>query len=149
MLARRRFLRAIAAAAIAGPAGALAGCAASWPALPDQLVLGFYVSWDPASRDSLARSVGQLTHVAPEWLRLDLSEAGFVDMRTAADRSTVEPLMRSSRLPILPLLNNFVPSGPGSRQRSWNGEIVGRRVSDPQARAALVAQLRDYLLAQG
>ncbi|MFO7170485.1 MAG: glycosyl hydrolase family 18 protein [Chloroflexota bacterium] len=103
------------------------------------MVIGFYVSWDPASRDSLQRNGPQLTHVAPEWLRLSADGAGFVDTRTRDDRSLAEPLMREQKLAILPLLNNYLP-GSG-----WSSAAVHGLVSDAQTRETFAARLRDYL----
>src|SRR4051812_24814422 len=42
--------------------------AAGGPARP--LAVGFYVSWDESSRESLANHVDQLDVVSPQWIRL-------------------------------------------------------------------------------
>lgn len=106
----------------------------------ERVALGFYVSWDPASRDSLQRNAHQLTHLAPEWLRLGSDGESLVDIRVEHDRRLVEPLARANDLTILPLLNNYHGS---------QAVTVERLLHDSEARDRFIGELRRYLVAQG
>ena len=113
------------------------------------IVAGFYVNWEETSRASLRRNIDQLTHVLPEWLHLTADGVGFSDARTQEDKLDIEPFIRMHHLPIVPVLNNYVPNYPGAEQGHWSTQAVHNLITDPVVRSAFISDLRSYLLARG
>lgn len=101
--------------------------------------LGFYVSWDPASYESLLAHAGQLTHVSPEWLTIVDGEG---TLQVKSDRQMLE-VAKDNEIILLPLLRNLVGD-------TWQPEAVEGLINGPQARQdRFIALLLDHLLEAG
>ncbi|MES2341083.1 MAG: glycosyltransferase [Pseudomonadota bacterium] len=103
---------------------------AAGPARP--LNVGFYVSWDESSRESLARHVGALDVVAPQWIAL----AGAQGRLTLTADPQAEAIIKGARKPpsLLPVVHN-------AQDSVWNGPQADAVILDPAARHALTANL--------
>lgn len=118
------------------PAPAQAGGAAQ--ARP--ISVGFYVSWDEDSRESLRRNIGKLDVVSPQWVALKGS-AG--DVALDDDPQGVARIAAASNHPaVLPLVHN-------SADGKFDGPLADRLLADPAARAKLVAGLADLAVKRG
>jgi len=106
--------------------------AAGGPARP--LAVGFYVSWDESSRESLADHINQLDVVSPQWIAL----AGADGTLSITSDPQARAIIASAKRPpsILPQIFNF-----NSQTRAWNGPMADALLADPKARAGLVASL--------
>jgi cellulose synthase/poly-beta-1,6-N-acetylglucosamine synthase-like glycosyltransferase/peptidoglycan/xylan/chitin deacetylase (PgdA/CDA1 family)/spore germination protein YaaH len=111
------------------------------------VVFGFYVNWDPTARISFLQHAGDLTHFAPEWLRLD-ENGGIVDTRIPEDKTVIEPTARAYGLPILPVISSYVPLSPDSDQGNWSASALHRVLGDAQSRANVIARLKQFVVAQ-
>lgn len=114
----------------------------------DSVVLGFYVNWEETSLASLRRNVASLTHFCPEWLHLTKDGKGIIDGRNREDRVEVTPFVRQHHLPILPLINNYVPSKVGSEDFQWDANALHLLLSDPKHRAEFIATLTAMVVQQ-
>jgi peptidoglycan-N-acetylglucosamine deacetylase len=96
------------------------------------LSIGFYVSWDEISRESLADHVAQLDVVSPQWVGLK-DAAGNIDVTTdvRADKLIAGAPHRPS---VMPLVHN-------AANKLWNGKLADRLLTNPAARHALIANL--------
>jgi cellulose synthase/poly-beta-1,6-N-acetylglucosamine synthase-like glycosyltransferase/spore germination protein YaaH/peptidoglycan/xylan/chitin deacetylase (PgdA/CDA1 family) len=102
------------------------------PAALRPLSVGFYVSWDETSRESLAKHVNQLDVVAPQWIALD-GAAGKISI--TADPQAEAIIAAAKRQPsVLPLVHN-------SANAVWNGADANGVILNPVARKALIDNL--------
>jgi cellulose synthase/poly-beta-1,6-N-acetylglucosamine synthase-like glycosyltransferase/peptidoglycan/xylan/chitin deacetylase (PgdA/CDA1 family)/spore germination protein YaaH len=109
-----------------------AGAAAGGPARP--LAIGFYVSWDESSRESLADHVDQLDVVSPQWVAL-VSPTGA--LAYTSDPQARAIIAAAKRPPsILPGVYNFNPA-----DRTWNGPMADALLLNPKSRTAMIADL--------
>ena len=104
------------------------------------LSIGFYVSWDEISRESLADHVAQLDIVSPQWVALK-DAAGNVDVTTdvRADKLIAAAPRRPS---VMPLVHN-------AANKLWNGKLADSVLLNPRARRALIANLLDLAARRG
>ena len=104
------------------------------------LNVGFYVSWDESSRESLARHVNQLDVVAPQWIAL-ADAAGNIDL--TADPHA-EAIITSAKHPpaLLPVVHN-------AKNAIWNGPAADAVILDPVARGRLITRLASIAKAHG
>lgn len=120
------------------------------------VVAGFYVDWEHSSFVSAEQHIDNLTHLIPEWLHLkpsnidytDPTVCPFVDARPKEDKALIQ-LARAHHVAILPLINNYT-SRPGQQvgEGQWDTNAVDALVTDPDARANFISQLRLWLLDQ-
>jgi len=96
------------------------------------LSVGFYVSWDERSRESLRDHVNQMDVVAPQWVQLSGAPGDFTVTSDPQARAIIQTSTRNPA--IMPLVYN-------ARDEVWNGPLGDRVVSDPGARAKLFAAL--------
>ncbi len=105
--------------------------AAGGPARP--LSIGFYVSWDESSRESLADHVDQLDVVSPQWISLTKAD-GTVDI--TADPQARAIIAAAKHPPsILPGVFNKPPTG------DWDGKMADAFLLNPQARTKMISNL--------
>ncbi|MFH1214911.1 MAG: glycosyltransferase [Pseudomonadota bacterium] len=98
--------------------------------------LGFYVSWDPASYESLLAHADQLTHISPEWLTL---VDGKGNLQVNSDRKVLD-VARDKQIVVLPLLRNLVGD-------TWQPEAVEGLVNGPLVRQdRFISRLLDHLV---
>ena len=100
------------------------------------LAVGFYVSWDPESRQSLADHIGKLDVVAPQWLQLSGSNGSM----TLIDDPQAEAIIGGAPKPpsVLPVVFNF-----DTQQQRWDGAEGSAMVLNPAARQAMINRLVD------
>src|SRR5581483_5904962 len=96
------------------------------------LSVGFYVSWDPDARASLARNIDKLDVLAPMWIGLDGS-LGRVNVTADAQ---AEALIAQAKKPpsVVPIVHN-------SHNEIWDGPLADNLLLYPAARAALIHNL--------
>ncbi|HEY8005042.1 MAG TPA: polysaccharide deacetylase family protein, partial [Phenylobacterium sp.] len=106
--------------------------AAGGPARP--LSVGFYVSWDESSRESLADHIDQLDVVSPQWIAL----AGADGSLSITSDAQARAIMAAAKRPpsILPQIFNY-----DHDRQAWNGPQADAVLANPKARAALIANL--------
>ena len=106
--------------------------AAGGPARP--LAIGFYVSWDESSRQSLADHVDQLDVVSPQWISL-ASAAG--DLSITSDPQARAIIAAAKKPPsILPGIFNYNTAGG-----AWNGPMASALLLNSTARTGLINNL--------
>ena len=108
------------------------GAATGGPARP--LAIGFYVSWDESSRQSLADHVNQLDVVSPQWMYLAKADGTVTITSDPQARAIIAAAKHPP--PILPSLLNF-----DSRTRAWDGPMADAFLADPRSRAGLIGTL--------
>ena len=104
------------------------------------LNIGFYVSWDEMSRESLADHVNQLDIVAPQWVLLK-DAAGDMDV-TADPRADKLIASATHRPAVMPLIYN-------ASDKLWDGKTADAVLTSPAARAHLIASLSDLAAKRG
>ena len=104
------------------------------------LNIGFYVSWDEMSRQSLADHVNQLDIVAPQWVLLKDS-AGDVDI-TSDPRADKLIASAAHRPAVMPLVYN-------ASDKLWDGKTADAVLTSPAARAHLISSLADLAAKRG
>ncbi|WP_426043607.1 glycosyltransferase [Caulobacter sp. DWR3-1-2] len=115
-----------------------AAAAGIGPARP--ISVGFYVSWDEDSRESLRRNIDKLDVVSPQWVALK-SSAG--DVTVDDDPQGVARIAAAPNHPaVLPLVHN-------SANASFNGPLADALLADPAARHKLVTTLADLAVKRG
>ncbi|EJL30215.1 glycosyl transferase [Caulobacter sp. AP07] len=108
------------------------------PARP--ISVGFYVSWDEDSRESLRRNIDKLDVVSPQWVALKGS-AG--DVVVDDDPQGVARIAAAPNHPaVLPLVHN-------SANAKFDGPLADALLADPAARRKLVANLADLAVKRG
>ena len=120
------------------PGKAQGRAAAAGPARP--LTVGFYVSWDEASRESLARNIDKLDVVAPQWIALD----GLTGKIALTADPRAETIVAGAKHPpaLLPVVHN-------AQNAVWNGPAADAVVLNPAARQNLIQQLVDLARKRG
>jgi cellulose synthase/poly-beta-1,6-N-acetylglucosamine synthase-like glycosyltransferase/spore germination protein YaaH/peptidoglycan/xylan/chitin deacetylase (PgdA/CDA1 family) len=102
--------------------------------------VGFYVSWDEDSRESLRRNIDKLDVVSPQWVTLK-DQAG--DVVVDDDPQGVARIAAAANHPaVLPLVHN-------SANAQFNGPMADALLADPAARAKLIASLSDLAIKRG
>ena len=98
------------------------------------LAVGFYVSWDESSRESLADHVDQLDVVSPQWVSLASADGSL----SITSDPQARAIIASAKKPpsILPGVFNF-----DTATRTWNGPMANTLLLNPTARVALIANL--------
>ncbi len=104
------------------------------------LNIGFYVSWDEMSRESLADHVNQLDIVAPQWVLLK-NAAGDVDI-TSDPRADKLIASAAHRPAVMPLIYN-------ASDKLWDGKTADAVLTSPVARAHLISSLADLAAKRG
>jgi len=102
------------------------------PARP--LSVGFYVSWDESSRESLVRHVNDVDVVSPQWIQLNGS-SGVVDLTEDAQARAI---IASAHKP-----PSIIPGVINARNGVWNGPQADALLADPKAQDRLIATLVD------
>jgi cellulose synthase/poly-beta-1,6-N-acetylglucosamine synthase-like glycosyltransferase/peptidoglycan/xylan/chitin deacetylase (PgdA/CDA1 family)/spore germination protein YaaH len=102
------------------------------PARP--LSVGFYVSWDESSRESLADHINELDVVSPQWIAL----SGNAGQLSITSDPQARAIIASAKRPpsILPGVFNY-----GSAARAWNGPQANAVLLTPKARQTLIGNL--------
>jgi cellulose synthase/poly-beta-1,6-N-acetylglucosamine synthase-like glycosyltransferase/peptidoglycan/xylan/chitin deacetylase (PgdA/CDA1 family)/spore germination protein YaaH len=96
------------------------------------LNIGFYVSWDNNSRDSLRAHVKDLDVVSPQWVALTDSKGGIA---VTTDPQADAMIRGAPNKPaVLPLVHNSADS-------VFNGPRADALLASPAARRALIASL--------
>jgi spore germination protein YaaH/peptidoglycan/xylan/chitin deacetylase (PgdA/CDA1 family)/GT2 family glycosyltransferase len=104
------------------------------------LNVGFYVSWDEDSRDSLRRNVDKLDVVSPQWVAIKGSN-GDVDLTD--DPQGIARIASAPNHPaVLPLVHN-------SANAAFNGPAADALLTNAMARKALIGHLVDLANAHG
>ena len=119
---------------------------AAKPLAQASVTLGFYVNWEETSFASLTRNIQHLTHFCPEWLHITKDGKGIIDGRNREDRHEVNELVRGRHLPILPLINNYIPQFVGSEQSQWDSNALHLLLTDLKHRAEFVQSLTEMVL---
>ena len=104
------------------------------------LSVGFYVSWDERSRESLRAHVEQLDVVAPQWVQLGVRPGDVAVTNDPLARAIIQASKR--RPAVMPLVYN-------AREDIWDGPLGDRVIADPVARARLIASLADLAQKRG
>ena len=104
------------------------------------LAVGFYVSWDESSRESLADHVDQLDVVSPQWIALRGSAGGIDITQDAQARAIIAQAKKPPS--ILPGVHN-------AKDGVWNGPMADAVLLDPVARKALIDNLRTAATKRG
>jgi cellulose synthase/poly-beta-1,6-N-acetylglucosamine synthase-like glycosyltransferase/peptidoglycan/xylan/chitin deacetylase (PgdA/CDA1 family)/spore germination protein YaaH len=104
------------------------------------LTVGFYVSWDANSRASLARRIGQIDVLSPQWVAL--KDAGGAIGVVDDPQATALIAGAAHRVAVLPLVHN-------SSNEAFDGPMADALLSSPRARAALIANLVKLARARG
>ena len=98
------------------------------------LVVGFYVTYDQASRASLQEHINQLDVLAPQWLTLASAKGDITVDPDPFGKALVRTARRKPA--VVPLIINASGS-------LFHGEVVDQMLADPAARARLIAALLD------
>lgn len=104
------------------------------------LSIGFYVNWDEDSRESLRRNIDKLDVVSPQWVAINGSKGDIsvVDDPEGAGRIASAP----NKPAVLPLVHN-------SANAAFDGPKADSLLTDPAARAKLIATLKDLAAQRG
>lgn len=104
------------------------------------LSVGFYVDWDQDSRESLRRNIDKLDVVSPQWVAIKGAGGDIVvnDDPEGAARIANAP----NHPAVLPLVHN-------SANAAFDGPLGDALLSDPRARAKLIANLKDLAAQRG
>ncbi len=98
------------------------------------LSVGFYVSWDESSRESLADHINELDVVSPQWILLS-GETG--QLAITSDPQARAIIASAKRPPsILPGIFNYKSAGG-----VWNGPQASAVLLNPTARKTLIGNL--------
>jgi cellulose synthase/poly-beta-1,6-N-acetylglucosamine synthase-like glycosyltransferase/spore germination protein YaaH/peptidoglycan/xylan/chitin deacetylase (PgdA/CDA1 family) len=98
------------------------------------LSVGFYVSWDETSRESLAEHVNDLDVISPQWVQLN-GASGQVDITSDPE---ARALIASAKKP-----PSVLPGVFNARDGVWNGPAADALLANPAAQKALIATLVD------
>ena len=104
------------------------------------LSVGFYVSWDETSRESLADHVNDLDVVSPQWVQLNGSK-GQVDITSDPEARAI--IAAAKKPP------SIIPGVINARNGVWNGAEADALLASPQAQQALIATLLDQAQKRG
>ena len=104
------------------------------------LSIGFYVSWDETSRQSLADHVNQLDIVAPQWVLL---KGAHGDVDVTSDPRADKLIAGAAHHPaVMPLVYN-------ASDALWDGKTADQLLTDPSARSRLIANLQALAAKRG
>jgi len=104
------------------------------------LSVGFYVAWDEDSRESLRRNIDKLDVVSPQWVAIK-GAAG--DVTLVDDPEGTARIANAPNHPaVLPLVHN-------SANAAFNGPLADALLTNPAARARLIANLKDLAAQHG
>jgi cellulose synthase/poly-beta-1,6-N-acetylglucosamine synthase-like glycosyltransferase/spore germination protein YaaH/peptidoglycan/xylan/chitin deacetylase (PgdA/CDA1 family) len=95
------------------------------------LAVGFYVSWDESSRQSLADHVDQLDVVSPQWVAL--TPKGTLDVTKDAQARAI---IAGAKHP-----PSLLPGVHNAQDGVWYGAVADRMLTNKAARKAMIAQL--------
>lgn len=109
------------------PKGGAANDAAVRP-----LSVGFYVSWDEDSRESLRRNIDKLDVVSPQWVAINGSR-GDIDVTDDAE-GTARIAAAANKPAVLPLVHN-------SANAAFDGSMADTLLANPLARGKLISNL--------
>jgi len=115
-----------------------APAAGAGPARP--ISVGFYVSWDESSRESLVDHVNDLDVVSPQWIQLNGS-AGAVDVTNDPEARAI---IASAKKP-----PSILPGVINARNSVWNGPEADALLASPKAQDMLIATLVDQAQKRG
>ncbi len=104
------------------------------------LSVGFYVSWDESSRESLADHVDQLDVVSPQWIALH-GPAGQIDITRDAQARAI--IAQAKKPP------SILPGVYNAKDGVWNGPMADALLLNVAARKALIANLTTAAQSQG
>ena len=105
-----------------------------------QVVVGFYVPWDDASRASLSAHINDLDWLVPVLANVTGPDHQF---SYTPDRRLRSVLSTSQHRPVvLPIVQNAADD-------QWDGPGIARLLHDPKARARLIDQVGAMLRAEG
>ena len=104
------------------------------------LSIGFYVSWDESSRESLANHVDELDVVSPQWVQLNGGD-GRVDITSDPQARAI--IASAKRPP------SIVPGVFNARDGVWNGAAADALLADPAAQRRLIATLVEQAQKRG
>jgi cellulose synthase/poly-beta-1,6-N-acetylglucosamine synthase-like glycosyltransferase/spore germination protein YaaH/peptidoglycan/xylan/chitin deacetylase (PgdA/CDA1 family) len=104
-------------------------------------VIGFFVNWDDSSFSSLKQNVNHIDKLIPEWLHLTDAK-GTITLDSPTTQQQVLDFIHKARptLPIAPLVNNY-----SDASGQWEGDLLGKMLSDPVARANTIQALLNYV----
>ena len=105
-----------------------------------EIRLGFYEGWDPASFDSLKANAENLTHLCPDWLTV---EDGRGKLKVVTEQKVLD-LVKGRGIVLLPILRNMGGGG------SWRPEAAEGLINGPVARQdQFIATLKGSLKTMG
>jgi len=104
------------------------------------LSVGFYVSWDETSRESLAEHVNQLDVVSPQWVQLN-GAGGKLDFTSDPEARAI---IASAKTP-----PSVLPGVFNARNGVWNGAAADALLADPAAQQTMIATLLDQAQKRG
>ncbi|CAN7177502.1 hypothetical protein LJR219_000325 [Phenylobacterium sp. LjRoot219] len=96
------------------------------------LSVGFYVSWDESSRESLADHIDQLDVVSPQWVQLG---GGGGRVSITADPQARATIAAAKRPP------SIMPGVFNARDGVWDGAAADALLAGPAAQQRLIATL--------
>src|SRR5215831_9042480 len=104
------------------------------------LSVGFYVTWDPSSIDSLKHHIDQLDVVSPQWIVLNGSDGPV----TLTSDAQAEAIIASAKVTpsVLPMVHN-------AHNGLSDGPLADNLLVNPKAQDALVANLVTLAKAHG
>jgi spore germination protein YaaH len=108
------------------------------PARP--LSVGFYVSWDESSRESLVDHVNELDVVSPQWIQLK-GPGGAVDITSDPEARAI---IASAKKP-----PSIMPGVFNARNGVWDGRQADALLADPKAQQTLIAALLEQAQKRG
>jgi len=104
------------------------------------LSIGFYVSWDASSRESLADHVNELDVVSPQWVQLD-GVRGKVNITSDPQARAI--IAQAKRPP------SIVPGVFNAKDGVWDGAAADALIADPAAQRVLFETLVDQAQQRG
>jgi spore germination protein YaaH len=105
----------------------------------NQITVGFYVPWDPDSKASLQRHIGQIDWVVPTLA--SFTDAGRT-IKVENDPGLERILASASRRPkVLPMVQN-------AANDKWDGAGMAKVLHDPLRRAAMLQRVEALVLRQ-
>ena len=102
--------------------------------------VGFYVSWDETSRESLSDHVNDLDVVSPQWIQLNGS-GGQVDITSDPEARAI--IAAAKKPP------SIIPGVFNARNGVWDGAAADALLANPQAQQVLINNLVDQAQKRG
>ncbi|TYQ14865.1 UNVERIFIED_CONTAM: putative glycosyl hydrolase [Acetivibrio alkalicellulosi] len=90
---------------------------------------GFYVNWDPKSKESLMNNIKSIDVLIPCWFQLnnELTIDSFVD-------KSIDKLAFENNIKVIPLINNYIND-------KWDNEALHKLLSSKENRKRLIDEL--------